>query len=108
MDQLELRFPKYLWKIEKIEFWNCSFSILLHECNSRQKLFKIILSLLILSEDSTFFSVLKYEFDSSEGIAPIAISLYLGFQEKTRAKSSYGTCDEAGRAKSQEIIWYEL
>jgi len=27
---------------------------------------------------------------------------------KTRAKSSYGTCDEAGRAKSQEVIWYEL
>ena len=26
----------------------------------------------------------------------------------TRAKSSYGTCDEARRAKSQEIIWYEL
>ena len=27
---------------------------------------------------------------------------------KTRAKSSYGTCDEARRTKSQEIIWYEL
>ena len=28
--------------------------------------------------------------------------------EKTRAKSSNGTCDEVGRAKSQELIWYEL
>ena len=27
---------------------------------------------------------------------------------KTRAKSSYGTCDEARRAKSEEIIRYEL
>ena len=27
-------------------------------------------------------------------------------QQKTRAKSSYGTCDEAGTAKSQELIWY--
>ena len=27
---------------------------------------------------------------------------------KTRAKNSYGTCDEARRAKSQELIWYEL
>ena len=27
---------------------------------------------------------------------------------RTRAKSSYGTCDEARRAKSQEVIWYEL
>ena len=27
---------------------------------------------------------------------------------KTRAKSSYDTCDEAIRAKSQELIWYEL
>jgi len=26
----------------------------------------------------------------------------------TRAKSSYDTCDEARRAKNQEIIWYEL
>ena len=29
-------------------------------------------------------------------------------RKKTRAKSSYGTCDEARRAKIQEIIWYEL
>ena len=28
--------------------------------------------------------------------------------KKTRAKSSYGTCDEARRAKSQKIIWYEI
>jgi len=27
---------------------------------------------------------------------------------KTRAKSSYGTSEKARRAKSQEIIWYEL
>ena len=26
----------------------------------------------------------------------------------TRAKSSYGTYDEVGRAKSQELIWHEL
>ena len=27
---------------------------------------------------------------------------------KTRAKSSYGTCDEARGTNSQEIMWYEL
>ena len=26
----------------------------------------------------------------------------------TRAKSSYDTCDEARRAKSQDLIWHEL
>jgi len=26
----------------------------------------------------------------------------------TRAKSSYGTCDGVRRAKSQELMWYEL
>ena len=35
--------------------------------------------------------------------------VFLGKREKrTRAKSSYGTCNEARRAKSQELIWYEL
>ena len=29
-------------------------------------------------------------------------------EKKTRAKSSYGTCDEVRSAKSQEIIWYEV
>ena len=29
-------------------------------------------------------------------------------KKKTRAKSSYGTCDEIGRAKRQELIWHEL
>ena len=31
-----------------------------------------------------------------------------GIVNNTRDKSSYATCDEAWRAKSQEIIWYEL
>jgi len=29
-------------------------------------------------------------------------------EEQARAKSSYGTCDEVGRAKNQELIWNEL
>ena len=29
-------------------------------------------------------------------------------KKETRAKSSYGTCDETRRAKRQELIGYEL
>ena len=32
----------------------------------------------------------------------------INYYQRTRAKSSYGTSDEARRAKRQEIIWYEL
>ena len=43
---------------------------------------------------------------TSQGTIPI-VKVQKKKHIKTIAKSSYGTCDESRRAKSQEIIWYE-
>ena len=54
----------------------------------------------------------KDERQNNADVSPVCKLGVLSTREtktkRTTAKSSFGTCDEARRAKSQELIWYEL